>query len=40
MDKKTEAINAYLIKNGKGEEEKSLSQVVERDWTEFYGCVK
>ena len=45
LEKKTEAINAYPIKNNKGEgkqkeTEKKVSLTISRkDWAEFNGCI-
>ena len=45
-EKKTEAVNAYLIKNSKGEGEgekkrkKGTLTSSRKDWVEFYGCIK
>ena len=41
--KKEEAVNAYLIKNSKGEGRRKKNhshKQLERDWTELYGCIK
>ena len=45
MEKKTEVVNAYLIKNSKreGKKEKKKKEVTltssRKDWAEFYGCI-
>ena len=46
-EKKTEAVTAYLIKNGKGEEGGvethgggGGSEGSRKDWAELYGCIK
>ena len=45
--KKTEAVNAYLIKNSKGEGGRKKkgrggggSEGSRKDWAELYGCIK
>ena len=45
-EKKTEAVNAYLIKNSKGEggggrgQGSGGSEGSRKDWAELYGCIK
>ena len=46
LEKRTEAVKAYLTKNSKGDgEEKRRRKKVtltssQKDWAEFYGCIK
>ena len=47
LEKKTEAANAYLIKNSKGEGQKDKKKRKKgtltssrKDWAEFYGCIE
>ena len=41
-EKKTEAVNAYLIKYSKGEGGggEGWSEGSRKDWAELYGCIK